>query len=58
MNNDFSFDYYRMTGEKYRKGIKSKIKVCFSHHIRYVKLWRNANGKMTLFRKLRLHKYA
>lgn len=58
MNNDFCFDYYRMTGEKYRKGIKSKIKVIFSHQIRYVKLWRNANRKMTVFRKLRLHWYA
>lgn len=54
----FRGDYYRMTGEKYRFGIKSMIKCLFSHQIRYAYWWRKANKKMTIFRKIILYRYS
>ncbi len=58
MNSSFKDDYLRMTGTEYRVGIKSVIQILFSFQIRYVRLWRKANQKMTVLRKLRLLRYA
>lgn len=58
MNKDFLQDYYRMTGTPYRFGIRSFIQIAISHQIRYMRLWRKANNKMTLLRRLRLKRYA
>ena len=52
------FDYYRMTGEKYVFGIKSGIRLLFSHQIRYVRLLRKASAKMTPFRRFKMIRYA
>lgn len=54
----FKEDYLRMTGIEYRIGIKSFVRMLFSHQIRYVRLWRKSHEKMTLWRRLRLLSYA
>lgn len=52
-------DYYRMTGgEEYRIGIRSIIKILYSHQIRYMILWRKSKKKMTFLRKYRLYRYS
>lgn len=51
-------DYYRMTGEKYSISVKTMATILFSHRIRYMSLWRKANKKMTIFRRLRLWHYS
>ena len=51
-------DYYRMTGTEYRPGIRSMVRLAVSHQIRYVRLWRKAHEKMTLFRRFRLFRYS
>ena len=58
MSTDFKYDYIRMTGEKYKPGIKSMIQLLFSHQIRYMKLWRKANQKLTFLRRARLYLYS
>lgn len=58
MTEDFKNDYYRMTGTQWKFGIKSLIKLIFSHQIRYMRLWRKASVKQTLFVKYRLLYYA
>ena len=50
-------DYYRMTGSRYSFGFKSAITMLFSHQIRFMKLWRKSNAKMTPIRKLLLYRY-
>lgn len=51
-------DYYRMTGEKYSIAPKCLIRTLFSHQIRYMKLWRKANEKMSPVLKLGLLQFA
>lgn len=58
MEQAFKEDYLRMTGTEYRAGIRSFVQILFSHQIRYVRLWRKANQKMTPLRKLKMLKYA
>lgn len=58
MNEDFKLDYYRMTGEHYKSGIKSIIRIIASHQIRFVRLWRKSKKRQTLIKRLRLLKYA
>ncbi len=53
MNKQFCSDYYRMTGEKYRLGIKSLVQIVFSHQIRYVYWWRKSHKKKNI-----LHRYS
>lgn len=48
-------DYYRMTGEKYKNGIKSFVTMRFSHQIKYMKLWRKVSEKGNIVDKIRLH---
>lgn len=57
MNKLACMDYYRMSGSAYRFGIKSFIRILFSHQIRYMILWRKANKHITLYRKYRLLRY-
>lgn len=58
MRRAFKEDFLRMTGKDYKFGIYSFIQVFGSHQIRYVKCWRKANAKMTLWRKIQLRRYA
>lgn len=58
MNNVFKQDYYRMTGKPYRIGLRSFIQLLGSHQIRYMRIWRKANKKMTAFRRFQLKRYA
>lgn len=58
MNEFDRYDYYRMTGKEYRVGFDSFIEGLFSHQIRYMRLWRKANKKMNIFRRIKLIKYA
>lgn len=58
MNEQFYSDYYRMTGKKYKFGIKSLIQLLFSHQIRYMYWWRKANKKMNLFYRYKLLRYS
>ena len=44
MNDRWKKDYYRMTGEKYKNGIKSFATMRFSHQIKYMKLWRKVSN--------------
>lgn len=54
----FYLDYYRMTGENYRFGIKSICILLYSHQIRYMYWWRKANRKMNLFYRYMLYRYS
>ena len=58
MNSEFKDDYLRMTGTEYKPGIKSAVKLVFSHQIRYVALLRKAHKKMGLLTRLRLLRYS
>ena len=58
MNEKFCLDYYRMTGERYKVGLKSMIRFLYSHQIRYMYWWRKANRKMNLFYRLLLYRYS
>lgn len=58
MNQEWKTDYYRMTGTEYKPGFKSFITVVASHQIRYMKLWRKAHFRRTLWRRFRLIRYA
>ena len=55
MNDRWKKDYYRMTGEKYKNGIKSFATMRFSHQIKYMKLWRKVSEKGNIVDKIRLH---
>lgn len=58
MNKEFQQDYYRMTGEPYRAGIKSLIRILYSHQIRYMYWWRKAHRTGSLFHRAILKHYA
>lgn len=58
MSTEFKNDYYRMTGSKYKYGLKSFIVILYSHQIRYMYWWRKSKQKMTLFRKFILYRYS
>lgn len=57
MNELCKQDYYRMTGTKYRFGLKSMVQYLFSHQLRYMYWWRKANGKKNVLLRLILRKY-
>ena len=54
----FYDDYYRMTGTKYKVGLKSLIQWLFSHQIRYAFWWRKCSEKKSIFYKMILKRYA
>ena len=58
MNDRWKKDYYRMTGEKYKNGIKSFVTMRISHQIEYMKLWRKVSEKGNIVDKIRLHRKA
>lgn len=58
MDKQFYSDYYRMTGEKYKFGIKSLIQILYSHQVRYMYWWRKANRKMNFFYRYKLYRYS
>ena len=58
MNSWFYDDYYRMTGTKYKVGIKSLTQWLVSHQIRYVFWWRKCSKSKSLFYKMILKRYA
>ncbi len=53
-----SEDYFRMTGEKYSTGIKSAIRLLYSHQIRYMRIWRRNKLRPSLLNKARLYLYS
>lgn len=57
MDKNFSFDFYRMTGHKYKLGFKNKVKILFSHRLKYLYLWRKTKKRNTFLRRLRLYLY-
>lgn len=58
MNEKFIVDYHRMTGTKFRYGIKSIIKMLYSHQIRYMKLWRKYKNKKSFLTRFILYRYS
>lgn len=58
MEQSSKLDYYRMTGNEYRAGLKSIAMIVGAHQIRYMMLWRKASKRMTLFRKWKLYRYS
>ena len=58
MNKQFQRDYYRMTGEPYRAGIKSMVRILYSHQIRYMYWWRKAHQTGNFFYRAILKRYA
>lgn len=58
MRDELRMDYYRMTGVEYKFGIKSLLRIIFSHQIRYMFWWRKAHQKNTVFRRYKLFRYA
>lgn len=55
MSERWKLDYYRMTGEKYKFGIKSLTTLWMSQQIRYVKIWRKTNENNNLINRIHLH---
>ncbi len=53
-----SEDYLRMTGEKYCIGIKTGIKILYSHQIRYMRIWRKNKQNPSIIKKVRLYAYS
>lgn len=51
-------DYFRMTGEYYRIGIKSIVTLMYSHQIRFMRVWRKNQNHPTIFRKFLLYRYS
>lgn len=51
-------DYYRMTGTEFQWNIKNLITILISHQIRYMRIWRKAHKKMTVYRRYKLIRYA
>lgn len=58
MCSEFLMDYYRMTGTKYKFGIKSAVCCICSHQIRYMKWWRRAKKSRNQIYRVILKKYA
>lgn len=58
MNQEWKMDYYRMTGVEYKLDLTSIITYIVSHQIRYMKLWRKAHCRMTLWKRFRLIRYS
>lgn len=58
MNDRWKKDYYRMTGEKYKNGIKSFVTMRMSHQIEYMKLWRKVSEKGNIVDKIRMQRKA
>lgn len=58
MNKSFKEDYYRMTGEVYRFGIKSIFEWFVSHQIRYDYWWRKTSQRPNLLNRMVLKKYS
>lgn len=51
-------DYYRMTGTKFRPGLKNMIILLFSHQIRYMRIWRRNKEKPSIFKRFSLYRYS
>lgn len=51
-------DYYRMTGAEYHNGIKSMVKLLYSHQIRYMRIWRKYQISPSLIRRIKLYRYS
>ena len=58
MNKSCKEDYYRMTGEVYRFGIKSIFEWFVSHQIRYDYWWRKTSQRPNLLNRMVLKKYS
>lgn len=52
MNNDFSFDYYRMTGEKYKKRNKKQDKSMFFSSYKICKIMEKCKWKNDIIQKI------
>lgn len=48
MKDPYSSDYYRMTGQPYHSGIKSFVRKCLFHNLRYMFWYRKYPGKQKL----------
>ena len=58
MNEKFIVDYHRMTVAELRYGIKSIIRMLYSHQIRYMKWWRKNENKNSFLSRLILYRYS
>lgn len=58
MNDKFESDYYRMTGNEYKRGFKSFITCLYSHQIRYMKWWRRYKTCRSIFIRVILYRYS
>lgn len=54
--NKYASDYYRMTGELYKAGIKTWIRRITHHNINYMYWWRKNAENKTLLTKVMLYK--
>lgn len=54
----FKEDYFRMTGIKYKSGIKAFYTLLYSHQIRYMYIWRKYKAKPVFIWKLQLYRYS
>lgn len=46
MDQKFLCDFYRMTGKKFKRNVKSYLNILFRHNIRYMYWWRKRNKKI------------
>lgn len=53
---DYSLDYYRILGKKYKYGIRSFVDRCIHHNLQFVFYYRNYMIKHDFFSKFMLYK--
>lgn len=56
MNNNYALDYYRMTGTKYKPGIKSWLKKSLSHNLQFSFWYRMYQQHPSLLAKIKLYR--
>lgn len=52
----FRYDYYRMTGEKYKKGIRGFIRLSLFHNLQYVYWYRRYQKNHGIIARMRIWK--
>ena len=53
---EYTKDYYRMTGEIYKRSIKSFARRKLMHNINFMYWWRKNSYKQTIYRRYKLYR--
>lgn len=55
-NKLYIYDYYRMTGERYKRGLKSFIRRCIHHNLQFVYYFRKYKTNKSIFSRYKLYR--